>query len=69
MADARALKDGARAVNQVGYNKIEIEGDNLIVIQALKGNFQIPWQINFKCYRGCLCLVETRYMLCHQSYL
>jgi len=25
--------------------EIAIEGDNLIVIQAPKGNFPIPWQI------------------------
>ena len=25
---------------------LEIEGDNLSVIQELKGNFQIPWQIS-----------------------
>ena len=35
MAEVRALRDGFRVAHQAGYNKVETEGDNLIVIQAL----------------------------------
>ena len=45
MAEAQALKDGVFLVIQARYRNITIEGDNLIVIQALKGKVQIPWQI------------------------
>ena len=27
------------------YSRLSIEGDNLIVIQALQGECQVPWQI------------------------
>ena len=47
MAKARALRDGLKIAHQAGYNKVEIEGDNLIVIQAPKVIFQIPWQISY----------------------
>jgi len=45
VAEARALKDGVFLVIQARYRNITIEGDNLIVIQDLKGKVQIPWQI------------------------
>jgi len=37
VAKAPALKDGVSLAVQVGYSMISIEGDNLAVIQALKG--------------------------------
>ena len=46
VAEARALKDGVLLVLRAGHTEIAIEGDNLIVIQALKGEGRIPWQIS-----------------------
>ena len=45
MAEVRALRDGFRLAIQAGFNNIAIEGDNKIVIEALKGKISIPWQI------------------------
>jgi len=45
VAEARALRDGVRAVVEAGFKKVLIEGDNSIVIQALQGRFTVPWQI------------------------
>jgi len=42
VAEARALRDGVNSAIQVGFNKIVIEDNNQIVIQALKRNIQIP---------------------------
>ena len=44
--EGRALRDEANVAIQAGLNKIIIEGDNRIMIQALKGNIYIPWQIS-----------------------
>ena len=46
VAEARALKDEVSLAIQAGYSMISIEGDNMIVIQALKGNSNGPWQIS-----------------------
>ena len=32
---------------KVGYRYIQIEGDNKIIIDAIKGNIQAPWQVHF----------------------
>ena len=45
VVEARALKDGVLLAIRAGYTEIAIAGDNLIVIQALKGKGHIPWQI------------------------
>ena len=45
IAEARALKDGVFLAVHARYSMISIEGDNLIVIQALKGKCKVPWQI------------------------
>jgi len=45
VAEARALRDGVRAVVEAGFKKVVIEGDNAIVIQALQGRCKVPWQI------------------------
>ena len=45
VVETLALKDGVYLAIQAAHMEIAIEGDNLIVIQALKGNFHIPWQI------------------------
>ena len=44
-AEARVLRDKLhRAVNG-GFQSIIVEGNNTMVIQALKGLISIPWQI------------------------
>jgi len=43
VVEACALKDGVSLAAQAGYMEISIVGDNLVVIQALKDNNQIPW--------------------------
>ena len=35
VAEARALKDGVLLAVRAGYSKISMEGDNVLVIQAL----------------------------------
>ena len=45
MAEVRALRDGIREAIVLRCKKITIEGDNLVIINALKGNIFIPWQI------------------------
>ena len=42
VAEARALKDGVLLAVQAGYMEIIIEGDNLVVIQALKARHKYP---------------------------
>ena len=46
VAEARALQNGVCAMIQAGSKNIIIEGDNLTVIQALRGHIHIPWQIS-----------------------
>jgi len=45
VAEARALKDGVSLAVRAGYMKINIKGDNLVVIQALKSINRVPWKI------------------------
>jgi len=45
VAEARALRDSVSAAIHEGFDKIFIEGDNQVVIQALKSTINIPWQI------------------------
>jgi len=45
VAEACELKDGVFLAVRAGYTKINNEGDNLLVIQALKGINRVPWQI------------------------
>jgi len=45
VAKAQALKDGVYLAVQASYKEISTEGDNPVVIQALKGINQVPWQI------------------------
>jgi len=47
VAEGRALRDGVQAAFATGYKRLHIEGDNLIVIEALKGNSATPWQIKY----------------------
>jgi len=45
MAEGRALRDGLQAVISGGYRKLEIEGDNMLIIQVIQDRAQIPWQL------------------------
>ena len=47
VAEGRTLRDGVHAAIMVGYSRLQIEGDNLIVIEALQGKAAIPWRINY----------------------
>uniref|UniRef100_A0A7C8ZIP8 RNase H type-1 domain-containing protein n=1 Tax=Opuntia streptacantha TaxID=393608 RepID=A0A7C8ZIP8_OPUST len=45
MVESRALRDGLQAALQFGLLRLEIEGDNSIVIDALQKKSAVPWQI------------------------
>ena len=45
IAEGRALRDGMQAVVAAEYKNLDIEGNNLIIIGALKRKIEIPWQI------------------------
>ena len=47
VAEGRALRDGIHATIMAGFSRLQIEGDNLIVIEALQGKPAIPWRINY----------------------
>jgi len=42
VAKARALRDGITTAIQASFNKLCTEGDNLLVIQVLKGDAHVP---------------------------
>lgn len=45
VAEATAMRNGIRAALQAGFTDIHIEGDNKILIQAVQGHIQVPWEI------------------------
>ena len=45
VAEATALRNGLRAAVEAGFSKVIIEGDNQILIQAIQGLIQPPWEI------------------------
>ena len=45
VAEATAIRDGICAALQAGYRKIQVEGDNQIVIRAIRKQIHTPWQI------------------------
>ena len=45
VAEATAMRDGIRAALDAGYRKIQVEGDNQIVIKAIQNQIHTPWQI------------------------
>ena len=45
VAKARAIRDGLRTVIQEGFGQLLMEGDNKIIIQALKRKIRVLWQI------------------------
>jgi len=42
MAEGNALRDGIQAVIATGYCKLDIEGDNMIIIKVLQGTATVP---------------------------
>jgi len=47
VAEALALRLGHREVIKDGYKHIQIERDSKIIIGAIKGKIQAPWQLDF----------------------
>ena len=47
VAEGRALRDGLQAAVEAGYKQLHIEGDNLILIEAVKGESTIPWRLKY----------------------
>jgi len=45
VAEATALRDGIRTALQAGHYRLEVEGDNQIVIHAVQNHILPPWQI------------------------
>jgi len=45
VAEATALRDGISTALQAGHCRIEVEGENQIVIQAVQKQIHPPWQI------------------------
>ena len=43
--EATAIGNGVKAAVQADYKEIHIEGSNKILIQAVKGKIQVPWEI------------------------
>jgi len=44
VAEAVALRDGLQAAFDTGLPHLQIEGDNRIVIQAVKSEIRTPWR-------------------------
>ena len=59
VAEGRALRDGVHATIMAGYSRLQIEGDNVIVIEALQGKATIPWQINHIIQDVCNLLIQA----------
>ena len=45
VAEATAVRDGLIAALEAGYRRIEVEGDNQVVISATQARITPPWQI------------------------
>ncbi|XP_056691662.1 uncharacterized protein [Spinacia oleracea] len=45
MAEALALHKGVQEAIRLGLQNLQIEGDNLLVINALKGIWNVPWKL------------------------
>ena len=39
------MRNGLRAAIHAGYTNIHLEGDNQVLIQAVQGRVQVPWEI------------------------
>ena len=45
VAEATTMRDGINVALQAGFHRIEVEGDNQIVIKAMQKQISTPWQI------------------------
>ena len=45
VAEPTAMRDGIHAALQTGFRRIEVEGDNQIVLKAVQKQIYTPWQI------------------------
>ena len=45
VAEATAVRDGLKSAIEAGWKRIQVEGDNKVVISAICGNITPPWQI------------------------
>ena len=45
LTESRALWDGLQVALKFGYSRLDIEGDNSIVIGALRKEIEVSWQI------------------------
>ena len=45
MEEGRALRDGIQAALVGGYQNLEIEGDNMLIVKAIQGQVRVPWQL------------------------
>jgi len=45
VAEATTMRDGIRAALQDGFRRIEVEGDNQVVLKAVQKQIHAPWQI------------------------
>jgi len=45
MAECRALLDGLQAALERGFSRLDIEGDNSVVIGASKKEIEVSWRI------------------------
>ena len=39
------MRNGIKEAVQAGFTHIQVEGDNNILIQAVQGHIQHPWEI------------------------
>ena len=46
VAEATAVRDGLKYALEAGYRRIEVEGDNQVVLNAIQGRITPPWQIS-----------------------
>jgi len=45
VAEAMAMRDGINAALQAGFRRLEVEGDNQVVLNAVQKAIHPPWQI------------------------
>ena len=45
VAEATTIRNGVCAAIETGYRSLVLEGDNEVLIKALRGEVQIPWVI------------------------
>ena len=48
IAEARALLQGIELCEAMGFNKIDIEVDSLMLVQAIKKMTRVPWVIAYE---------------------